>query len=99
MPAPRKKKSSAKFVTPIVRFSIRIPGAREVCVAGSFNEWHPTVAPMIDLGEGLWVKDVTLAPGRHEYLFVADGCWQPDPQAAESTPNPHGGLNSVVVVK
>jgi hypothetical protein len=36
--------------------------------------------------------------GRHEYLFVVDGQWLPDPKAKESVQNPFGGRNSVLVV-
>ncbi len=77
------------------RFEIHVDGAREVHLAGSFNDWSPTTLPMTDKGNGHWETEVPLSSGVHEYLFVADGHWIPDPHAPETTPNPHGGVNSV----
>jgi 1,4-alpha-glucan branching enzyme len=74
------------------------PDAKTVCVAGSFNEWKPEKTPLVSLGNGRWVGDLTVKPGRHEYLFVVDGQWLPDPNARESVANPFGGKNSVLIV-
>lgn len=74
------------------------PDAKTVCVAGSFNEWKPEKTPLVSLGNGRWVGDLTVKPGRHEYLFVVDGQWVPDPNARESVANPFGGKNSVLIV-
>ncbi len=75
------------------------PQATEVCVAGSFNEWHPSATPMIRLDAGKWVKELDLPPGRYEYRFVVDGQWVDDPAARETVPNPHGGVNAVLEVR
>ncbi len=74
------------------------PGAKTVCVAGSFNQWKPETAPLVQKGNGLWVGDLAVPPGRHEYLFVVDGQWVPDPKANETVQNPFGGRNSVLTV-
>ncbi len=74
------------------------PDAQEVCIAGSFNDWHPGVTPMIRLSDGKWAKELLLAPGRYEYRFVVDGHWVDDPVAQESVPNPFGGMNVVLIV-
>ncbi len=74
------------------------PGAKTVCVAGSFNEWKPEKAPLLRKNNGVWVGDVVLSPGRYEYLFVVDGQWVPDPKASETVRNPFGGKNSVLMV-
>jgi len=74
------------------------PEAKTVYVAGSFNEWKPEKAPLSPLGNGRWAGDLSIKPGRHEYLFVVDGQWLPDPNAKESVQNPYGGKNSVLVV-
>src|SRR5262245_23210547 len=74
------------------------PGAKSVYVAGSFNEWKPESTPLIQTTNGHWVGDLAVKPGRHEYLFVVDGQWLPDPNAKESVQNPFGGKNSVLVV-
>ena len=72
--------------------------AGEVCIAGSFNDWHPSVTPMIRLGEGKWAKELALPPGRYEYRFVVDGQWVDDPAARDAAPNPYGGMNAVLIV-
>jgi 1,4-alpha-glucan branching enzyme len=74
------------------------PDAKQVCVAGSFNEWKPDTTPLTLKGNGRWVGDLAVKPGRHEYLFVVDGQWMPDPNARETVQNPFGGQNSVLTV-
>jgi 1,4-alpha-glucan branching enzyme len=81
-----------------VSFELVKPGAKQVCVAGSFNGWKPERSPLISLGDGRFVGDVTVDPGRYEYLFVVDGQWLPDPKAKETVQNPFGGTNSVLTV-
>jgi 1,4-alpha-glucan branching enzyme len=82
-----------------VRLEYTDPTSTAVCVAGTFNEWRPEATPMVAVGDGRWVKDLTLPPGRYEYLIVADGEWKADPLASEANPNPFGGLNSVLKVQ
>ena len=103
----RKAKASAAKPAPSQidgvnrgRVSLKLvkPGAKRVCVAGSFNEWKPEATPLTPAGDGCWSGDLTIKPGRHEYLFVVDGQWVPDPNAKESVSNPYGGRNSVLVV-
>ena len=72
--------------------------AREVFVAGSFNDWQLKATPLKPVGDGKWNIDLSLAPGRYEYRFIADGEWVDDPQAKEFAPNPLGGQNAVLVV-
>ena len=67
-------------------------------LAGSFNGWKPEATPLIPRGGGQWSGDLVVKPGRHEYLFVVDGQWLPDPNAKETVSNPFGGLNSVLIV-
>lgn len=75
------------------------PTAQEVCIAGSFNDWHPTVTPMIRLEDGRWAKELALPPGRYEYRFVVDGKWVDDPAATELVPNVFGSANAVLEVR
>jgi len=74
------------------------PGAKQVAVAGDFNDWKPELSPLVQIGNGRWVGDLSVKPGRHEYLFVVDGQWLPDPNARENVQNPFGGKNSVLIV-
>ena len=94
-PAPAKSRAPRP-----ARVSLELvePAAQQVYVAGSFNEWKPETTPLVALGNGRWKGDLKLGPGRHEYLFVVDGQWRPDPNARETVQNPFGGRNSVVMV-
>jgi 1,4-alpha-glucan branching enzyme len=84
----------------VARIALQLvePAAKHVYVAGSFNGWKPDSTPLAPLGNGRWKGDLNLGPGRHEYLFVVDGQWLPDPNAKESVQNPFGGRNSVLTV-
>jgi 1,4-alpha-glucan branching enzyme len=81
-----------------VRLEFAHPQAKTVCLAGTFNDWRPGSTPMLPTQDGHWVKELALPPGRYEYLVVADGEWMSDPLAKETSPNPFGGVNSVMHV-
>lgn len=78
-----------------VLFDVHLGGAREVYLAGSFNDWHPTTLPMVDMGTGRWEKEIVIPPGVYEYLLIADGRWLVDPECVETCPNPFGSVNCV----
>jgi 1,4-alpha-glucan branching enzyme len=82
-----------------IRFEYFNPEAREVLVAGSFNNWQPQSMPMTKQRAGMWSTEILLPPGQYEYRFVVDGQWQDDPMAARFLANSFGGLNCVVEVK
>jgi 1,4-alpha-glucan branching enzyme len=81
-----------------VHFELQDPSARKVCIAGSFNDWRPEATQMTSLGNGRWVKDLTLPPGTYEYRLVVDGRWIPDPKSPHTIPNPYGEPNSLLTV-
>jgi len=83
---------------PTISLEFVRPGAKQVAVAGSFNDWKPERTPLVQNGNGRWVGDLNVKPGRHEYLFVVDGQWVTDPNAKETVQNPFGGKNSVLTV-
>ena len=74
------------------------PGKR-IFVAGSFNRWRPDDIPMnaID-NHGLYLATMTVEQGLHQYKFIVDGQWQPDPNNPLRTPDGMGGANSVLHV-
>ncbi len=82
-----------------VSFEYFNPAAREVLVAGSFNDWQPRATPMTKQRGGKWSAEILLKPGHYEYRFVVDGQWQDDPMAARFVANAFGELNCVVEVK
>jgi len=91
---PPKKPQKLRHAT----FRFANPTAQTVCVAGDFNTWSPDANPMSRTTGGLWVLQLELTSGRHEYLFTVDGKWALDPKAVISAPNSHGGRNSVILV-
>lgn len=99
-PAEAVKPVPVKAAAPPPRVVLELvnPAARQVFVAGSFNNWQPEQTPLAPDGNGRWAGDLKVRPGRHEYLFVVDGQWLPDPNAKESVENPFGGRNSVLTV-
>jgi len=100
MPAEAVKPVTVKTAAPPPRVVLELvnPAAKQVFVAGSFNNWQPEQTPLMAAGNGRWAGDLKVRPGRHEYLFVVDGQWLPDPNAKESVENPFGGRNSVLTV-
>jgi len=81
-----------------VHFEFEDAAARTVCIAGTFNDWHPAVSEMLTMGSGKWVKDLNLPPGTYEYRFVVDGKWTTDPRCAQTVPNAFGETNSLLIV-
>jgi len=82
-----------------VTFSLVAPQARQVCVAGDFNQWSMEADCMLRSGDG-WSVRIVLAPGRYSYAFVTDKVhWQPDPAAVLKEDNGFGTENSVLIVE
>lgn len=63
----------------MVEFECRAPEARQVCVAGTFNEWKPDATPLVRDKAGNWRGSVKLQPGHHEFKFIVDGKWCCEP--------------------
>ena len=81
-----------------IRLNFHAPAAKQVQVAGTFNDWHAEANPLEHTGAGEWTACLKLKSGQYEYRYVVDGVWTDDPQAAQTVANPYGGLNSVVKV-
>jgi hypothetical protein len=100
-PSPRIQPVSERFPALerqeiILTFSA--PEAKEVNVAGNFNDWRPEVTPLKNLGAGEWVVRLMLRSGQYEYRFVVDGRWSEDPRASGRVANPYGSFNSILLV-
>jgi len=81
-----------------VRFGYFNPDAREVFLAGSFNDWDRRATPLTRDALGDWSVDVELPPGEYRYRLVVDGEWRDDPSAQQTAQNPFGGYDAVLVV-
>ncbi|HEY0551437.1 MAG TPA: glycogen-binding domain-containing protein [Verrucomicrobiae bacterium] len=82
----------------VIRFEFAAGKAEKVCIAGTFNDWHPHASEMIAVGDGRWQKDLSLSPGEYEYRFVIDGRWVIDPGCPVQKSNGFGESNSVICV-
>ncbi len=69
--------------------------AKEVCLAGDFNEWTPI--PMTREKDMFGII-VELPPGKYQYKFIVDGEWREDPVGMEAVPNNFGTRNSVISI-
>lgn len=97
-PAPEAAEPSAALHPRNVRIGYFNPEAREVCVAGSFNEWDPRETPLQRDSLGDWSVEISLPPGEHRYRLIVDGEWCDDPTAQRMEPNPYGSFDAVIVV-
>ena len=82
----------------VVHLRVFKDGARNVYVAGTFNDWNPQRTPLERNADGEWVIALSLAPGDYEYRFVADDQWMDDPLSCRNVANPFGGVNAVLHV-
>jgi hypothetical protein len=74
-------------------------GTQGVSVAGSFNNWNPTVTPL-RRQNGVWSTILVLPPGSYEYMFVEDGKrWVTDPLAVHTRDDGFGSANAVLDVE
>jgi serine protease AprX len=83
-----------------VLFSFHDDSAREVGLAGDFNGWNHSEAPLGKGADGVWRASVRgLRPGHYRYKFVVDGArWVDDPANGLKGPDEFGGFNSVLNV-
>jgi len=79
-------------------FTLQAGSAREVCLAGDFNQWNVCETPLERVAEDTWTVSIELPPGRHEYMFVIDGRWVTDPHAPAHADDGFGHRNAVVVI-
>ncbi len=83
-----------------VEFVSRLGEARQVQIAGDFNNWSPLGTPMRPSQErpGTWICRLPLPSGRYRYRFVVDGAWVNDPHNRELEKNEYGEFNNVLQV-
>ena len=87
-----------KFTGHPTEFTFQAPAIRQVSLAGDFNNWDTSAAPMEKGPDGFWRLSLLLAPGRYEYRFYADGVWQDDPGAQQRAANALGTETCVRLV-
>lgn len=80
-----------------VEFRFYRPKAKQVYLAGDFNEWDQVLHPMMRTPEGYWLARMHLPPGEFSFRYCADGEWFSDYAAFGLRPG-RFGLDSVVRV-
>jgi len=82
-----------------VTFSISAPEAKEVYVAGDFNQWQLDDFGRMEPDNGTWRKKIRLMAGsRYHYRFVIDGQWTEDPNNPVQETNPYGQKDSLIEI-
>jgi chromosome partitioning protein len=82
-----------------INFSLFAPEAKEVFLAGDFNQWQVNNKSKMELNDGVWIKRLQLRPGNYRYRFVVDGQWRQDPENPRYQMNPFGSMDSLLEVK
>ncbi len=82
-----------------VELSLQAPEAKEVFVAGEFNQWDTQSTPMKRGKDGNWKVKTSLPPGRYEYKFLVDNRWMEGLPGTELVPNRFGTQNCVLRVE
>jgi 5'-AMP-activated protein kinase regulatory beta subunit len=95
MPAKAKKTTAG---TRKITFSFKSDHAKQVMLAGDFNQWSLSSHPMKPDKDGLWKKTLMLPPGRYEYKFRVDDQWQTDAGNFQVCSNEFGTRNHVIIV-
>lgn len=72
--------------------------AKEVFLAGSFNNWSETDYVMTKTKKG-WIFKTKLSGGKYHYKFIVDGKWKLDPNNPIKEYDWDGHINSVKMVK
>ncbi|MFH1578113.1 MAG: AAA family ATPase [Candidatus Omnitrophota bacterium] len=88
----------ASWLSEII-FSLTVPDAKEVFVAGDFNHWQADTKSKMQLADdNKWVKRLGLKPGYYRYQFIVDGKWHQDPKNPHYQVNPYGSMDSLLKV-
>ena len=69
-----------------------------MAVAGDWNRWDASAAPLLSTGDGRFEGRFELPPGRHEYALVIDGVVTRPPDAPAYRPDGFGGENGVLTI-
>ncbi|MCK8479722.1 hypothetical protein [Psychroserpens algicola] len=73
--------------------------AKQVVLAGSFNDWNESDIKMEKGDNGYWRYRMPLPAGKHYYKFIIDGNWTLDPENPIKEYDGQGNINSVFMVK
>ncbi len=81
-----------------VVLTVQAPDAKEVYLAGEFNNWKLDENSRMEQINGCWSKRLNLNKGKYRYRFVIDGRWFEDPVNSLTQLNIYGTLDSLLEV-
>ena len=81
-----------------ITLTVKAPGAKEVYLAGEFNNWKLDENSRMQQSNGCWTKRLSLDSGKYRYRFVIDGNWIEDPSNPLNQLNPYGTMDSLLEV-
>jgi hypothetical protein len=81
-----------------VMFSVFAPGAKDVHLAGEFNNWQINDTSRMIQNNGTWSKKLNLNSGKYRYRFVVDGEWLEDSSNPLKEVNPYGSVDSLIEI-
>lgn len=96
------KKTSTKKgkAVKVTFYTHKLPDAKNVYLAGDFNDWNESSHPMEHLKDGRFKLALDLDAGKeYQFRYLVDGEWHNDWEADKYVPNPFSGDNSVVIAK
>jgi chromosome partitioning protein len=83
-----------------VTFAMESSAAKDIYIAGDFNDWQINDESRLARGEnGWWEKRMGLSPGRYRYKFVVDGEWTVDSKNQACEINAFGSFDSVMEIQ
>lgn len=81
-----------------VTFTVPAAQAKQVTVAGNWNEWNTEVEPLKKLKNGTFKGTVNLEAGQaYEFKYVVDGQWQNDVEADAYAWNDYAAADNSVI--
>jgi len=81
-----------------ITLKVNAPDAKEVYLAGEFNNWKLDENSRMEQNNGCWSKSLSLNNGKYRYRFVIDGNWTEDPSNPLKQLNPYGAMDSLLEV-
>ena len=83
-----------------IEFKLRVNGASQISLAGSFNNWAQDVLYMQPDKDGSWKIKIPLLPkGTYQYkFFLDDKMWMEDIDNPYREPDGKTGFNSLLFV-
>lgn len=79
-----------------ITLTVKAPEAKEVYLAGEFNNWKLDENSRMEQNNGNWSKRINLNNGKYRYRFVIDGNWSEDPNNPLKQVNPYGTMDSLL---